>query len=76
MQSDLNSFYGDVVLDSFNMAYMYEEIKIYQIYKEQIFWKKLYLRLIAENAYMKKIQQKQHQKLSFSATVELVCIFV
>ena len=30
MQSDGNSFYGDVVLDSFNMAYWYENIILEQ----------------------------------------------
>ena len=33
MQSDLNSFGGDVVLDSFNMAYREEEINLDQIFQ-------------------------------------------
>ena len=33
MQSDRNSFCGDVVLDSFNMAYRDEDSILYQIYK-------------------------------------------
>ena len=38
MQSDRNSFYGNFVLDIFNMAFKDEYIFLDQIYKEQIFW--------------------------------------
>ena len=36
MQSDGNSFSGDVVLDSFNMAYRDEDSSLDQKYKKQI----------------------------------------
>ena len=37
MQSDGNSLWGDVVLDSFNKAYRDEDSILYQIYQKQIF---------------------------------------
>ena len=38
MQSDRNRFCGDVVLDSFNMAYRDEGYILYKTYEKQIFW--------------------------------------
>ena len=38
MQSDRNRFCGDVVLDSFNMAYGDEGRILFRKYKKQIFW--------------------------------------
>ena len=38
MQSDGNTFCGDVVLDSFDMAYRDEDNILYQKYEKQIFW--------------------------------------
>ena len=38
MQSDGNSFYGEVVLDNFNMVYSDEDSMLYQKYEKQIFW--------------------------------------
>ena len=37
MQSDGNSFYGDVVLDNYNKAYRDKDNIIDQKYKKQIF---------------------------------------
>ena len=37
LQSDWNSFCGDVVLDSSNMAYRDGDINSYQIYEQQIY---------------------------------------
>ena len=37
MQSDWNSFVGDVVFDSFNMAYRYEDSILDQYTKRKIF---------------------------------------
>ena len=37
MQADGNSFCGDVVMNSFNMAYRDEDSILDQIYKKQIF---------------------------------------
>ena len=45
MQSDGNSFWGDVVLDSFNMVYREEGcILDKKIYKKQILWN-LYMQI-------------------------------
>ena len=38
MQSDRNSFGGDVVLDSFNMSYRDEDSILDQKYEKQISW--------------------------------------
>ena len=38
MQSYRDSFGGDVVLDSFNIAFRDENINLFQIYERQIFW--------------------------------------
>ena len=38
MQSDGNSFCGDVVLDSFNMEYSDEDSILDKKYVKQIFW--------------------------------------
>ena len=38
MQSDGNSFCGDVVLDSFNMKYSDEDSILNKKYEKQIFW--------------------------------------
>ena len=38
MQSDGNSFYGDVVLDGFNMSFRDEDSILEQKYKNQISW--------------------------------------
>ena len=38
MQSDGNSFCGDVVLDNFNMSYRNEDSILDQKYEKQIFW--------------------------------------
>ena len=38
MQSDGNSFYGDVVLDSFNMVYSDEDSIEEQKHAKRIFW--------------------------------------
>ena len=38
MQSDEKSFFGDVVLDSFDMSYRDEDSIIDQKYEKQIFW--------------------------------------
>ena len=37
MQSDGNSFWGDVVLDNVNMLYTFKESILDQIYKNQVF---------------------------------------
>ena len=41
MQPDRNSFCGDVVLNSFNMAYMDRDRILYQKHEKQIFRVKL-----------------------------------
>ena len=63
MQSDRNSFCGDVVLKSFNMACRYKNSIYDQNCEKQILWE-LYIhrrfeifRLIEENAYLKKYIQ-------------------
>ena len=38
MQSDENSFSGDVVLDSFHMEYSDEDSILDKKYEKQIFW--------------------------------------
>ena len=50
---------GDVVMDSFNMAYNDEDSILDQKYEKQIFWDFYYedfciLRVIEEYAYLKK----------------------
>ena len=42
LQLDLNSFCGDVVLDSFNMANKDEDIILDNIYEEKIYWNLYY----------------------------------
>ena len=42
MQSDGNSFCGDVVLGSFNMSYRDENIILEQKYEKQISWNLYY----------------------------------
>ena len=59
MQSDGNSFCGDVVLDSFNMQYRDEDSILDQIHEKPIFSNFLYadLKFFRENketAYLKK----------------------
>ena len=63
MQSDGNSFCGDVVLDSSSMACRNEDSNVEQNYEKQI------LGNIAQN-------NKKIIGLRFSSTVVLVCIFV
>ena len=55
MQSDRNSYCGDVVLDSLDMAYRVEDSIWDQKYKRQIF-RNLYYEdfKIEENPYLKK----------------------
>ena len=43
MQSDRNTFYGDVVLDSFNKVSRDEDSNLDQIYEKQIFYTFYYL---------------------------------
>ena len=84
MQSDGNSFSGDVVLDDFNMLYSDEDSKLDQIYflktniSGLLFWRFEILWVIEENEYSKKYttEQQRTHKLGFSATVVLLCIFV
>ena len=38
MQSDGNSFYGDVVFDSFNKVSRDDDSILYQKYEKQLFW--------------------------------------
>ena len=58
MQSDRNSFWGNVVLDSFNMAYRDESSILNHNYEKQIFWDLimniLNFQVIEENTYLKK----------------------
>ena len=58
MQTDGNSFFplGDVVLDSVNMAYKDEAclINLYNLCKAKSFGRFKILRVIEENAYLKK----------------------
>ena len=58
MQSDGNSFEGDVVLDCFNMAYWIEDSILDQNMNNKYFWifimKTLTLRVIVENAHSMK----------------------
>ena len=52
MQSDGNSFCGDVVLGSFNSSYRDEDSILEQRYEKQISWD--IFKVIEENAYLKK----------------------
>ena len=59
MQSDGNSFCGDVVLGSFNMSYrdedIYFKVKVCKAnILEFLLWRFYILRVIDENAYLKK----------------------
>ena len=58
MQSESDTFRGDVVLESVIMAYRDEDRILDQIYQKQIFsdfiMKIYYLRVIEEYAYLKK----------------------
>ena len=65
-------FFGNVVLDSFDMAYRDKDIILNQHeYEKLISW---YLNY-EENANLQKYS-KELIKLGFSATEVLVCIFV
>ena len=62
MQSDGNSFCGDVVLHSFNMSYSDEDNILDQKCGKQISWVPYYgffqiLKMIEENAYLKKARR-------------------
>ena len=46
MQSDGNSFGGDVVLDSFNMLYRDEDSMLEQKYEKQLSWDLYYKHFI------------------------------
>ena len=80
MQSDGNSFWRDVVFDSFNMEYndgdsildkKYEkQILLFSYYKDFEFWE-WYMNM--KNTAHKN---KELIKLGLSAIVVLVCIFV
>ena len=61
MQSDGNSFCGDVVLGSFNISYRDEDSILEQKYEKQISWDFYhdFILLIEENAYLKKYSTKQ-----------------
>ena len=58
MQSDGNSFCGDVVLDGFNMSYRDEDSILEQKYEKQITWdliiKISFSKVIKENAFKKE----------------------
>ena len=84
MQSDWNSFCGDVVLNSFNMAYRDEDRISYQNYEKLIFWD-LYYKILNFKSDLRKYifkdicrahNNKELIKLEFSAIDVLVCIFV
>ena len=66
MQSDVNSFGEDVVLDSFNMTYtsriFIKKIKIFKCDLNECIYNEIH-------------NKKELIKLSFNATVVLVCIF-
>ena len=82
MQSDWNSFCGDVVLDRFSMVYSDEDSIKDQKYE------KIFCNLNYEDFQFQELLQKMHIQritahnnkeliiLGFSATVVLVCIFV
>ena len=80
MQSDRNSFCGDVVLDGFNivMKTVFKSKSMKSKYLVIFIRKILYLELIEENAYLKKYSMhnnKELTKLGFMSTVVLVSIF-
>ena len=59
MKSDGNSFYGDVVLDSFNMSSRDEDRILDQMYLKgdilvSLLWRFKILEVIEGNAYFKK----------------------
>ena len=74
MQSDGNSFYGIVVMDSIIMAYRDEYSILEQIHEKQIFLDLYYedlkfTKVIEENAYLKKnntLQQGTLIELGFT----------
>ena len=53
MQSDGNSFCGDVVLDSLNMVYSEEEKYEKKIFGGSLLWRLFISRVIEEYAYLK-----------------------
>ena len=55
MQSDGNSFCGDVVMDSFNTSYRDEDSILDQKYEKQISWDLHY-----EDFIFKKLLKKMH----------------
>ena len=83
MQSDGNSFCGDVVLDGFNMSYRDEDSILEQKYEKQISWYLYYEDFIIQK-WLKKMHIKRNTahnnkeliKLGFRASVVLVSIFV
>ena len=70
-QSFANSFWGYVVLDSFNNVSRDEDNILYQIYMKQMcsdfYYEDEVLRAIEENAYIKKYssQQERAHKIEF-----------
>ena len=76
MQSDGNNFFGDVVLDSFNISYRDEDSILYINMLRSLLWRFKILELIEENAYIRNTAHKELIKLGFRATVVLVGIFI
>ena len=81
MQSDGNSFFGDVVLDSFNKEYRDKDSILDQKYEKWIFWDLYYEDFNFWELLRKKhiirntaLVNKELMNLSFRATVVLVCI--
>ena len=82
MQSDGNSFCGDVVLGSFNMSSRNEDSILEQKYEKQIsldlYYGDFMLEVIEEKAYLRNTahNNKELKKLGVRATVVLVSICV
>ena len=82
MQSDRNSFCGDVILDSFNMTYRDEGPNLLnKLWKANLLgpllWRFLILRLIEENVYLKDTAYNNKEPINwgFSATSVILIIF-
>ena len=80
MQSDESSFYGDVVLKSFNKAFRDKDSIFDRKYEKRTFLGLYYgdfnFKSDRGKCISKEIQpNKELIKLGFSATVVLVCIF-
>ena len=74
MQSNGNSSYGDVVLNSFNKGYRDKDSILEQKYKKRIFWDLHYEDFVLRKIHIKRntvLNNKEPLKLGFSATVVL-----